>query len=320
MRIFFAVPLFAFAILLSGTALAADMECAISKQPFLSGACPADAVGTSTTNPSYTGARVAPHTDARQAIDAFGHCRYVGNGGDTPVFVPFGNHEEWYAYLTNHPPAVYLIQCSRGGLMPMPPNFGEDSAANQCVTMPPVQQIRVPYKPANVAGNFTSPPVTYHCASADGTAFDETAIATLESHDSGYGPGDDIGWKFSKIIYSYDGVCGPATGVPTKTAPTAGLCSVGVPSTVIGTGPFQWICASGNGGGKNHTCSTDVTCPTHIVEEKACRCENGDCYRPIYWGDTCGHSWIDKSQKCDNPEPRFKDLPPIDYDNDHLTR
>lgn len=308
-------PWLFFAFLAFTLPAAAANECDLSLKPGLTGACPAGAIGAASPNPAWQGARIDPKTDARSAIDAFGYCRYVGNGGAEPLFVPFGSEEEWRAYLTNHPSTAYLIQCTRGGALAVPPNFGHDGASNQCVTLPPLQSIVTPYKPANVAGNFTAPPVTYTCRAADGTEFSETATATLTSHDSGYGPSDDIGWSFAKILYKYDGMCGPAKGVATKTAPTEGLCHVGVPSAVIGVGPFTWICAGGTGGGRNVTCSSSTPCETRKVDEKPCRCEDGHCYRPVFWSDSCGHSWVDKSQTCDQPEPLFS--PPRDEDDNN---
>lgn len=295
-------------------------ECNLSRQEFLAGGCPAGSIGEGSANPKWTEATVDPKTDGRSAVDAFGYCRYIGNTGDKPLFVPFGNGEEWHAFLTNHPNTAYLLQCSRGGNVVVPPNFGTEGVTNQCVTTTETKAIYAPYKPVNVPGNYMAPSVTYNCKSADGTEFSESVVAYLDSHDSGYGPSDDIGWKITKALYTYNGVCGAAKGIETETAPTNNLCSVGVPGSVIGTGPFMWICASGNGGGKNITCATGTPCEIHKVDEQSCRCENEDCYNPIYWADSCGHSWLDKSKKCDNPEPKFKPLPPIDYDNDHLRR
>lgn len=295
-------------------------ECNLSKIPGTTDACPPGAVGAGTPNKGWNGGRVEPKTDSKTAVDAYGYCRYVGNAGDKPEFIPFGDEDEWHSYLSNHPPSVYLIQCTRGGAIAVPPNFGKDGATNQCTGLPPLQNIIVPYKPANVPSSFTGPPITYNCTAADGTPFTETATATLEPHDSGYGPDPALGWTFSKILYDYNAVCGPAKGVASNAAPTSGLCSVGVASAVIGTGPYQWICSSGNGGGKNVTCSTGTPCEARKMDERPCQCNNGDCYRAVYWQDSCGHSWVDKSQKCDAPEPTFKPLPPIDYDNDHLSR
>jgi hypothetical protein len=308
-------------LLLGGldTAFAATTECDLSLQPGLAGACPTGgAVGAASPNPSVQGATVAPKTEGRVAIDAFGYCRYVRNDGSEPLFVPFGSEEEWRAFQTNHPASASLSDCARGGAVIVPPNFGHDGASNQCVTPPPPQAIFAPYKPANAADDYTAPIITYNCSAADGAAFTETAAATLTGHDSGYGPNYDIGWSFSKILYKYDGQCGPAKGIPTPTAPTSGLCRVGVPSAVIGTGPFTWICASGTGGGKNASCSSATTCETHKMEEKPCRCDDNRCYRAIYWSDGCGHTWIDKTQSCDKAEPLFapQHLPSVDDTND----
>jgi outer membrane protein OmpA-like peptidoglycan-associated protein len=45
------------------------------------------------------------------------------------------------------------------------------------------------------------------------------------------------------------GVCGAASGVPTLTAPTGGLCAAGISSAVSGKGPWTWSCSGVNGGG-----------------------------------------------------------------------
>ena len=293
-------------------------DCNLSLSPVLKNACPADAIGASTLNPDFQGARLEPNTEGKTAIDAFGFCRYLGSQDKNPIFIPFGTEEEWRAYIPNHPLSVYLIQCSRGGLIPVPPNFGTDSTTNQCATPPDIQSIRAPYKPANVPGDIAATPITYACRSSDGTEFNEDAVAILTPHDSGYGPTDDIGWTIDHINYNYEAKCGAAKGVATKTAPKDNLCSVGKPSSVFGLGPYTWICSGGNGGGRNRTCSTDTTCETFKVDEGSCRCEEGKCYRPVYFADDCGHSWVDKSLTCDTPEPILKPLPPFDNDNPHL--
>jgi hypothetical protein len=50
-----------------------------------------------------------------------------------------------------------------------------------------------------------------------------------------------------------NGVCGPANGGTFTAAPTTGLCNAGTPSTVTGSGPWNWACQGLNGG-------TDMTC------------------------------------------------------------
>jgi hypothetical protein len=290
-------------------ALAAANECDLSLSPEDAGACPANAIGAASPNPSWLGATVEPKTDARSAIDAFGYCRYVGNVGETPVFVPFGGEDEWRGYITNRPRAtVYLINCARGGSLPVPPNFGHDAETNQCYSAPPAQFVTAPYQPANAYDDFTTPTLTFSCRSIDGTEFTETATAIMKAHDSGYGPGSEIGWKIDKVLYVYDGMCGSAKGRATPTAPMApkaDLCHVGMTTPLIGTGPWTWVCKGGNGGGKNVTCSSSTSCDIRQVEEKPCRCEDGHCYRPVYWSDTCEHSWIDKSHSCETAEPPF---------------
>ncbi len=54
-----------------------------------------------------------------------------------------------------------------------------------------------------------------------------------------------------------NGQCGPANGVMTSTAPTSGLCSAGTPSTVTGSGPWNWTCAGSNGSA-TATCTAPV--------------------------------------------------------------
>ena len=51
-----------------------------------------------------------------------------------------------------------------------------------------------------------------------------------------------------------NGSCGLANGVPVSTAPTTNLCSAGSPSTVSGTGPWDWSC-TGSAGGNTASCS-----------------------------------------------------------------
>ncbi len=45
-----------------------------------------------------------------------------------------------------------------------------------------------------------------------------------------------------------NGLCGPANGATSSVAPTAGLCSAGTASAVLGTGPWTWQCTGSNGG------------------------------------------------------------------------
>ena len=45
-----------------------------------------------------------------------------------------------------------------------------------------------------------------------------------------------------------NGSCGTANGTAASTAPSTGLCSVGLASSVAGTGPWNWTCNGSNGG------------------------------------------------------------------------
>lgn len=69
-----------------------------------------------------------------------------------------------------------------------------------------------------------------------------------------------------------NGVCGPANGVPTISAPTTGLCSAGTSSPVTGTGPWAWLC-NGSNGGINASCAA----PVQVVppQNNACNMQMG---------------------------------------------
>lgn len=53
-----------------------------------------------------------------------------------------------------------------------------------------------------------------------------------------------------------NGICGSAGVTTVSTAPTANLCTAGLASSVIGTGPWSWSCAGSNGGA-TATCSAN---------------------------------------------------------------
>jgi hypothetical protein len=54
-----------------------------------------------------------------------------------------------------------------------------------------------------------------------------------------------------------NGVCGPAIGVPTTTAPTSGLCRAGTATAVTGSDPWFWQC-QGQKGGSTASCSAPL--------------------------------------------------------------
>ncbi len=57
------------------------------------------------------------------------------------------------------------------------------------------------------------------------------------------------------------GVCGPANGVATTTAPVSGLCSAGTAGAIVGKGPWYWLC-KGQNGGSTKSCSAKLAAST----------------------------------------------------------
>jgi hypothetical protein len=55
-----------------------------------------------------------------------------------------------------------------------------------------------------------------------------------------------------------NGACGAADGQTVSVAPTANLCNAGMPSSVGGSGPWNWTCAGSNGG-STASCSANKT-------------------------------------------------------------
>ena len=67
---------------------------------------------------------------------------------------------------------------------------------------------------------------------------DATATATLSAFSINVLPNTS----------AINGACGTANGIAVSAAPTKGLCTVGVASSVTGTGPWYWTCSGSNGG------------------------------------------------------------------------
>jgi hypothetical protein len=232
------------------------------------------AVVTDNVNAPMIGARSMANSIAVTAIDTYGYCRYVNNNSAESIFVPFQTPREWLAFINAFLPVntapdadIILLDCSRGGGMPIPPNFGNpqtDPQTNQCVSNPPSQNIIAPYMPYPPAASYTSvTPLTFNCLSPDGTPFTETAVAQLTGIDSGFGPNAGVvGWTTSNVLYTYNGICGAANGIAAVAAPTGNLCHVGVASTPAQTTDnnggtiWTWTCSGGNGGGNAASCAT----------------------------------------------------------------
>jgi len=60
---------------------------------------------------------------------------------------------------------------------------------------------------------------------------------------------------------SVDGACGSANGLTFPKAPVLNLCSVGTPSSLIGSGPWGWTCP-GSSGGQSATCGATSSAAT----------------------------------------------------------
>jgi hypothetical protein len=117
--------------------------------------------------------------------------------------------------------------------------------------------------PASCSATVASSAVNGVCGTANGKAVSSAPTTNLcsagtASAVTGSGPwnwscaGSNGGTPAScSAPYSpapINGQCGPANGVAASTAPTTGLCSVGLASSITGTGPWSWSCAGSNGG------------------------------------------------------------------------
>ncbi len=116
------------------------------------------------------------------------------------------------------------------------------------------------------------------CGSANGTTMSSPpttkaqlcsvgAASRVTASSSGYTwackGNDGVAIKCSAKRRSDYGVCvipecGSSNGSNFTSKPTASLCKAGTPSSVVGTGPWTWICQPGACGGKAVSCSTQV--------------------------------------------------------------
>ncbi|MER2519761.1 MAG: vWA domain-containing protein [Bdellovibrionales bacterium] len=207
--------------------------------------------------------RNAAHATSEVPIDAYGFCRYVINNANYPVFIPYRTSGEWLAFINSRLDNIKVVNCSRGGSVQIPPNFGLDPRANQCASNPPPQSVIAPYKPYPPAAALrVNAPEPFSCRSADGTAFTETAVAQLAGIDSAIGESNAgiAGWVKSDVLYTYDGVCGNISGSGGTEPPSGNsLCHVGVASSVTtstynDSPAWAWTCSGGNGGGNAASC------------------------------------------------------------------
>ncbi|EKE25918.1 MAG: hypothetical protein ACD_5C00006G0006, partial [uncultured bacterium] len=112
------------------------------------------------------------------------------------------------------------------------------------------------------------PPVNGSCGSDNGAAFTAPAVPTNLCSAGTQSPliANTAGWTwnclginggtnascFATLNIPMNGVCGMDDGKNLDSAPT-NLCSVGTPSAVTGSGPWNWECA-GIYGGSNTSC------------------------------------------------------------------
>lgn len=122
------------------------------------------------------------------------------------------------------------------------------------------------------AGSFNIKPSTNLCAV--GTATSVTGNGPWDWQCvGGTVPGTNTKGSTSSCVAfpaTSDGLCGTATTGLYSSAPTSplDLCAIGTPTTVTGSGPWNWQC-KGQAGGKDVSCSARSTVNNNVV--------NGDC-------------------------------------------
>jgi len=116
---------------------------------------------------------------------------------------------------------------------------------------------------ASCQATLASTPANGACGTANGTAVSSTPTMNLcsvgtASTVAGSGPwnwmcastngGTTASCQAPLATTPANGACGTANNVAVSSTPTTNLCSVGTASTVAGNGPWNWMCASTNGG------------------------------------------------------------------------
>ena len=175
----------------------------------------------------------------------------------TPVSLAPGNY--WLAYLPSGNKLGFVKQNNSGNCWYIKSDF------NQVLphTFPSNAISCNPTTWSFYATLKVDAPVNGQCGSANGKAVSSAPAAGLcslgtASAVTGSGPwnwsctGSNGGTTAScSAPFSpapTNGQCGSANGVVVSTAPATGLCSVGLASSVTGTGPWNWSCAGSNDG------------------------------------------------------------------------
>jgi hypothetical protein len=191
----------------------------------------------------------------------------------TPVSLAPGNY--WLAYLPSSNKLGFVKQNNSGNCWYI------QSYSNQVLphTFPSNPSSCNPTTWSFYATLKIDAPVNGQCGSANGKAVSSAPTSGLcslgtASAVTGTGPwywscaGSNGGTTAScSAPFSpapINGQCGPANGVAASTAPTTGLCSVGLASSVTGTGPWNWSCAGSNGG-TTASCGTTSTQTSGII-------------------------------------------------------
>jgi len=124
--------------------------------------------------------------------------------------------------------------------------------------------------------NLTSAPIANFCSTGNASSVSGSGpwTWTCAGLNKGYTPTCTA----NKIE---DGVCGTANGSNYSSAPSTDLCNPGNASSVSGSGPWTWTCASTNGG------ATSGTCTANKIEDGVCGTANGSNYSSAPSTDLC---------------------------------
>lgn len=95
---------------------------------------------------------------------------------------------------------------------------------------------------AHQAGSAEKPQLGL-CTS--GAASDVIGSGPWQWSCGGAGGGLTVNCMAEPLVHA---ACGPAHGVSTTSSPTSGLCASGIPTSVLGAGPWLWSCQGAHGG------------------------------------------------------------------------
>ncbi len=202
------------------------------------------------------------------------NCLYIDNFDQKAFFVPLRTWTEWNAFK----------QSTLSGTLK--------------------DRVRLVYGcPAatvsNTCGGTADLPASRHATAVTINVDDRTLVFTCNA-TAGCGTWD---MTSAEGYCGVDGLCGAASGVETTTAPTSNLCAAGEPSTVSGSGPWDWTCY-GEHGGNDAFCSASpppCTPSWYVTGYGGCSKSCGGGTQAVYWADGCGGAHT-SSQSC-NTQP-----------------